>query len=139
MLNVLFHVEMSMCLLLELARIEREREREREWERMSSLVLLACLAASKEEAKRGVCALSCWLACPAAGQSGSEKRENVLSHVDWSVLLPGGQELGRGWEMVSAAFYVAPGRWPRQNGISYSHWVKYINSNSNGQSNSFTK
>ena len=42
MLNVLFRVEMSICLLLELAR-DWERERER---------VLYCVAASKEEAKK---------------------------------------------------------------------------------------
>ena len=48
------------------------------------------------------CALSCWLACPAAGLWGNDKRAR---------------------EMVSAAFYVARGRWPGQNGISHSHWT----------------
>ena len=90
------------------------------------------------------CALSCWLVCPPARRrreeyvlchvgllvlllaSGETSRENVLYHVDWSVLSLAGQEAKRGREMVSVAFNVAPGMWPGQNGISHSHWAKYI-------------
>ena len=81
-----------------------------------------------------------------------EKREFVLCHVGWLVLLLGVEERGcvlshvswfvhaaskgrsekRDQEMVSAVFYVARGGVPGQNGISHSHWMKYINSNSNG-------
>ena len=50
------------------------------------------------------------------------------------VLLLASGEARREWKMVSMAFYVAPGRWPRQNGISHSHWVK-ICDNHNGQIN----
>ena len=84
MLHVLFRVEMSICLPLESVRV---KGREREWP------------------------LSCWLVCLAASK----------------------EEVKRGREMISAAFYVGPGWWPGQNGISHSHWAKYKNLNSNGQ------
>ena len=46
------------------------------------------------------------LVCPATSKGGSEERAR----------------------MVSTAFYVAQGGVPGQNGISHSHWTKFINS-----------
>ena len=84
-------------------------------------------------------ALLCWLACPAASQGGSKERECALLCC-WACPAAGqwGSET-RGREMVSAVFYIAPGRWPGKNGINHSHWTKYMNPNSNDQSNSRTK
>ena len=63
------------------------------------------------------------------------KRENVRSvMLAGFVLLLASGDARRGQEMVSIAFYIALGRWPRQNGISHSHWVK-ICDNHNGQIN----
>ena len=57
MLNVLFRVMISMCLLLESAGIERERERERE-RKCPLSCWLVCLASSKEEAEgENVCSV----------------------------------------------------------------------------------
>ena len=96
------------------------------WERVSE----------EESVKKSECGLSCWLVLPAVRK---RRRENAICRVDWSVLPLAGQEAIRGREMVSAAFYVAPGRWPGKNGIRHSHWAKYINSNSKGQTNFRTK
>ena len=145
--NIFYNVG---CLVLLLACEEAKRENvlcHVEW-----LVLLL----ATEEAKRE-CALSRWLVGPAARRrreeyvlcnvawlvlllaSGEARREPVLCNVGWLVPLLASREARRGREMVSAVFYVAPGRWPGQNGISHSHLARYINSNSNGQSNARTK
>ena len=56
---------------------------------------------------------------------GGEERGCVLSHVGWSVHAASKEEAKREVEKwLARPFYVAPGRWPRQNGISHSHWVK---------------
>ena len=85
---------------------------------------------------------------------GSEERECVLCHVGWSGLLLGGEKksmcsvmlagLSRCWPVgkrekeekwLALSFMLPRGDEPGSN----SHWVKYINSNSNDQSNSSTK
>ena len=114
--------------------------RENQWRRVNVLphVDWSFLLLGSEKRER-VCALSCWLALSCCWPVGKRVEEYVLCHVCWLVLLLASEKVRREREMVSAAFYVAPGRWPGQNGFSHSHWVKYINSNSNGQSNSHTK
>ena len=92
-------------------------------ERMCSVMLpgLSCCLGVKS----GVCALSCWLACPTAGQWGSEKRENVPSHVGWSVLLLASEETRR--ECALSRWLVCPttGQWgneKRENVPSHVGW-----------------
>ena len=111
--------------------------RESQWRRENELSHVDwsfLLLGSKERERE--CALSHWLVCLAARK---QREEYMHCHVGWLVLLLASRETRRDREMVCTAFYVALGRWPGQNGISHSHWAKYINSNSNGQSNSHTK
>ena len=78
---------MVLSGLLEICERERERERESQWRRVNVLshVGWSFLLLGSEERE---CVLSHWLVCSSAGQWGSEKR---------------------GREIVSVAFYVAPG------------------------------
>ena len=121
---------------------------------VSSWCLADCskyVRVSKEvSVKKSECALSCWLVLPAARKRRERKigqvcparkacveeihpaRKMAEERREWkcSVMLAGyvllltSGEARREQEMVSAAFYVAPRRWPGQNGISHSHWMK---------------
>ena len=101
---------------------EAKREREN-----ACSVMLTGLSCSKSLCEReSLCSimlasLSCCLGA---------KREGVcsLTLAGLSMLLAR-EEAKRGREMVSAAYYIAPGRWPGQNGISHSHWTKCVISN----------
>ena len=78
---MLSHVKMSICLRLESAQVSE---------------------------RRYVLCYVCWLVLLLASEEA--RRENVLYHVNKFVLLLASQEAKRGREMVSAAFYVAPGK-----------------------------
>ena len=135
----------SCWLVLPAARKRRER--------MYALSCWQVCPARKVCVEERESALSCWLDLYFL-LLGSEERECVRCHVDRSVLLERpawkrekvlchvgwlhpaadqwGSEKRECEKWLARPFYVAPGRWLGQNGISHSHWVKYINSNYNG-------
>ena len=76
------------------------------------------------------CALSCWNVHLSAAGIGLDKRErereNALSLL--RLVCPAASKLGREEvEGVIHSLLCCLGRWPGQNGISHSHWTKYMN------------
>ena len=98
--------------------------RESQWRRVNvvSHVGWSFLLPGSEKRECVLCHVGCL--CPAAGRWRERMCSIMLAGF---VLLLASGKMRREREMVTTAFYVAPGRWPGQNGISRSHWVKIYN------------